>query len=152
MVTVSAPAQWMLWAGDPTAISTPNCHFDTHKLVLVWLTQPPHPEPQVIHRDIKPENILISSHGILKLCDMGFARPLGAPDAQYSDYVATRWYRAPELLVGDRGYGPAVDVWAFGEVCFTLLWVNSNSWLAPCGYTFFQAGWAVSEVDLISVH
>lgn len=130
----------------PTATSTPTSSF------LFGSHSHPTPEPQVIHRDIKPENILISSHGILKLCDMGFARPLGPPDAQYSDYVATRWYRAPELLVGDRGYGPAVDVWAFGEVCFTLLWVNSNSWLAPCGYTFFQAGWAVSEVDLISVH
>ena len=37
---------------------------------------------------------------------------------EYTDYVATRWYRAPELLVGDTQYGPPVDVWAIGEcVC-----------------------------------
>ena len=70
---------------------------------------------------------------------MGFARPLGPPDAQYSDYVATRWYRAPELLVGDRGYGPAVDVWAFGEVCFTLPWVEPIGWLAE--WVTQTAGW-----------
>lgn len=38
------------------------------------------------------------------------------PNDVYTDYVATRWYRAPELLVGDTGYGPAVDVWAIGCV------------------------------------
>jgi serine/threonine protein kinase len=37
------------------------------------------------------------------------------PGENYTDYVATRWYRAPELLVGDTQYGPPVDVWAIGE-------------------------------------
>eukprot|EP00742_Colponemidia_sp_Colp-10_P002704 GILJ01002891.1.p1 GENE.GILJ01002891.1~~GILJ01002891.1.p1 ORF type:complete len:667 (+),score=99.99 GILJ01002891.1:104-2104(+) len=68
----------------------------------------------IIHRDIKPENLLISKHGALKLCDFGFARTLGGPEAKYTDYVSTRWYRAPELLVGDRKYGKPVDVWAIG--------------------------------------
>ena len=74
---------------------------------------------QVIHRDIKPENMLLSSSGILKLCDFGFARvmPPGSPQlaGQMSDYVATRWYRAPELLVNGAAYGPGVDIWAIGE-------------------------------------
>lgn len=39
-----------------------------------------------------------------------------SPGAEYTDYVATRWYRAPELLVGDTQYGPPVDVWAIGCV------------------------------------
>ena len=39
---------------------------------------------------------------------------LAGPGAKYTEYVATRWYRAPELLVGDTQYGPAVDVWAIG--------------------------------------
>ena len=69
---------------------------------------------KVLHRDIKPENLLISKEGVLKLCDFGFARPQGAPSAKYSDYVATRWYRAPELLVGDQQYGTGVDTWAIG--------------------------------------
>lgn len=37
------------------------------------------------------------------------------PGENYTDYVATRWYRAPELLVGDTQYGTPVDVWAIGE-------------------------------------
>lgn len=60
---------------------------------------------QIIHRDIKPENILNSRNGVIKLCDFGFARTLAAPGEVYTDYVATRWYRAPELLVGDTKYG-----------------------------------------------
>lgn len=79
-----------------------------------------------IHRDIKPENLLISrnadphleglpglSAGILKLCDFGFARPLTADVEGLTDYVSTRWYRAPELLVGIN-YSFPVDVWAIG--------------------------------------
>lgn len=68
----------------------------------------------IIHRDIKPENLLVSRNGVLKLCDFGFARPLAAPGAKYTEYVSTRWYRAPELLVGDVSYGKAVDVWSIG--------------------------------------
>lgn len=60
---------------------------------------------QIIHRDIKPENILVSQSGVVKLCDFGFARTLAASGEAYTDYVATRWYRAPELLVGDTKYG-----------------------------------------------
>ncbi|KAJ7313303.1 hypothetical protein JRQ81_004592 [Phrynocephalus forsythii] len=75
----------------------------------------------IIHRDIKPENILVSCSGIIKLCDFGFARTLAAPGEAYTDYVATRWYRAPELLVGDIKYGKAVDVWAIGCLVTEML-------------------------------
>ncbi|EQC42668.1 CMGC/CDKL protein kinase [Saprolegnia diclina VS20] len=71
-------------------------------------------EHNIIHRDIKPENLLVSKNGVLKLCDFGFARTLAAAGAKYTDYVSTRWYRAPELLVGDVSYGKAVDIWAVG--------------------------------------
>lgn len=43
------------------------------------------------------------------------------PGGEYTDYVATRWYRSPELLVGDTQYGPPVDVWAIGCVFVELL-------------------------------
>jgi len=43
------------------------------------------------------------------------------PGDEYTDYVATRWYRAPELLVGDTQYGPPVDIWAIGCVFAELL-------------------------------
>jgi len=75
----------------------------------------------VIHRDVKPENILISKDSVVKLCDFGFARTLGPAGAEYTDYVATRWYRAPELLVGDVEYGPPVDVWAIGCVVAEMM-------------------------------
>jgi cyclin-dependent kinase-like len=69
----------------------------------------------IIHRDIKPENLLISKHGVVKLCDFGFARQMKKePGFCYTDYVSTRWYRAPELLVGDAAYNESVDVWAIG--------------------------------------
>lgn len=63
---------------------------------------------RVIHRDIKPENLLVCADSRrLKLCDFGFARRLEEPVAagsaggvRYTEYVATRWYRAPELLLG----------------------------------------------------
>lgn len=75
----------------------------------------------IIHRDIKPENILVSQSGVVKLCDFGFARTLAAPGEVYTDYVATRWYRAPELLVGDVKYGKAVDIWAIGCLVIEML-------------------------------
>ena len=70
----------------------------------------------LLHRDVKPENILVSDQGMVKLCDFGFARPTACSrrGEPLSDYVATRWYRSPELLVGDPYYGPATDVWAIG--------------------------------------
>ncbi|KAM7021728.1 cyclin-dependent kinase-like 2 [Passerculus sandwichensis] len=75
----------------------------------------------IIHRDIKPENILVSQSGVVKLCDFGFARPLATSGEAYTDYVATRWYRAPELLVGDSKYGRPVDVWAVGALITEML-------------------------------
>lgn len=75
----------------------------------------------VIHRDIKPENLLINlREQQLKLCDFGFARTVSA-NANLSDYVATRWYRAPELLLGSTNYDRSVDIFAMGcimgELC-----------------------------------
>ncbi|KAJ8921704.1 hypothetical protein NQ315_010614 [Exocentrus adspersus] len=67
----------------------------------------------IIHRDIKPENVLISTMGVVKLCDFGFARTFNGNDL-CTEYVATRWYRAPELLLGERNYGSGVDIWAIG--------------------------------------
>jgi cyclin-dependent kinase-like len=57
----------------------------------------------------------LSKNNVLKVCDFGFARGLKKNEsAVYTDYVSTRWYRAPELLVGDANYGKPVDIWAIG--------------------------------------
>jgi cyclin-dependent kinase-like len=73
-----------------------------------------------LHRDIKPENLLLDADGTLKICDMGFAK--GLLDGPLTDYVATRWYRPPELLLGVP-YTTAIDIWAVGcimaELCDT---------------------------------
>ncbi|CAH1110096.1 unnamed protein product [Psylliodes chrysocephalus] len=68
----------------------------------------------IIHRDVKPENVLVSSLGVVKLCDFGFARLISSTGEACTEYVATRWYRAPELLVGEPNYGPPIDVWSIG--------------------------------------
>ncbi|XP_064132418.1 cyclin-dependent kinase-like 3 isoform X1 [Loxodonta africana] len=81
----------------------------------------------IIHRDIKPENILVSQSGITKLCDFGFARTLAAPGDIYTDYVATRWYRAPELVLKDTTYGKPVDIWALG--CMIIEMATGNPYL-----------------------
>jgi cyclin-dependent kinase-like len=77
----------------------------------------------VIHRDIKPENLLVSNDHKLKICDFGFARILSSSrgGAPLTDYVATRWYRAPELLLGSTKYGRPVDIWAIGCIMGELV-------------------------------
>jgi len=65
--------------------------------------------------------LLISSQGLLKLCDFGFARLIPKNAAKMTDYVSTRWYRAPELLVGDTNYNKSVDIWAIGCILYELL-------------------------------
>ncbi len=71
----------------------------------------------VIHRDVKTANILVTREGVLKLADFGLARSLRSTgDKAYTSPVVTLWYRPPELLLGAKDYGPAVDVWGAGCV------------------------------------
>ncbi|CAD8164080.1 unnamed protein product [Paramecium pentaurelia] len=73
----------------------------------------------IAHRDIKPENLLIDNELNLKLCDFGFARTIQSQE-QLTDYVATRWYRSPELLISNN-YGKQVDIWAIGCIMGELI-------------------------------
>lgn len=72
-------------------------------------------------QDLKPGNLLVNASGILKLSDFGLATVYVGAKKSYSHQVATRWYRAPELLFGSRNYDAAVDMWAVGAIFAELL-------------------------------
>lgn len=73
----------------------------------------------IIHRDVKMQNILLNSKGVLKLADFGMARAYSTRPLTAG--VVTIWYRSPELLLGTKNYGPAVDVWSAAVVLAELL-------------------------------
>jgi renal tumor antigen len=77
----------------------------------------------IFHRDIKPENILIESVNEigkgLKLADFGSCRGIYSKQP-YTEYISTRWYRAPECLLTDGYYGPEMDLWGAGCVMFEI--------------------------------
>ncbi|KAI4345549.1 hypothetical protein L6164_012661 [Bauhinia variegata] len=79
----------------------------------------------VFHRDLKPKNILANADCKLKICDFGLARVAfsDSPTAIFwTDYVATRWYRAPELCGSFFSkYTPAIDIWSIGCIFAELL-------------------------------
>ena len=75
----------------------------------------------IFHRDIKPENILINkSSKTLKLADLGSCRGIYSKPP-FTEYISTRWYRAPECLLTSGGYGPEMDVWGAGCVHFEIM-------------------------------
>ena len=75
---------------------------------------------QLLHRDLKPSNLLLNEECVLKVADFGLARTVkdaekaSAENSVLTDYVATRWYRAPEIILGSTSYTKAVDMWALG--------------------------------------
>ena len=78
----------------------------------------------IIHRDLKPSNIFINSDCHIKLGDFGLARTLGHnPHIQnmVTEYVATRWYRAPEMILAAQKYGKPIDMWSVGCILYELL-------------------------------
>eukprot|EP00754_Rhynchopus_humris_P025249 Rhum_TRINITY_DN14938_c4_g2::Rhum_TRINITY_DN14938_c4_g2_i1::g.130119::m.130119/K04371/MAPK1_3; mitogen-activated protein kinase 1/3 len=77
----------------------------------------------IFHRDLKPENILLDDQGSAFIADFGLAceLPSDSPDRPLTVYVATRWYRAPELLLGEQVYSAAVDIWSMGCVFAEIL-------------------------------
>lgn len=85
------------------------------------------------HRDLKPENLLCNGPELVKIADFGLAREIRSRPP-YTDYVSTRWYRAPEVLLHSTRYSSAIDLWAVGCIAAEL-------------YTFRPLFPGSSEVD-----
>ncbi|XP_037709627.1 probable serine/threonine-protein kinase DDB_G0268078 [Drosophila subpulchrella] len=85
------------------------------------------------HRDLKPENLLCSGPELIKIADFGLAREIRSRPP-FTDYVSTRWYRAPEVLLHSTNYGSTIDLWAMGCIMAEL-------------YTFRPLFPGSSEVD-----
>jgi mitogen-activated protein kinase 15 len=82
---------------------------------------------EVLHRDLKPSNLLLNSECLCKVADFGLARSIAMLESEkvdnpvLTDYVATRWYRAPEILLGSQKYTKGVDMWSVGCILGELL-------------------------------
>uniref|UniRef100_A0A6B2L7Z0 Mitogen-activated protein kinase n=1 Tax=Arcella intermedia TaxID=1963864 RepID=A0A6B2L7Z0_9EUKA len=118
----------------------------------------------VLHRDLKPSNILVNGDCSLKICDFGMARvvPTHQDTAdqtsltpQMTEYVATRWYRAPEVILSWKYYTIAIDMWSVGCI-FAELFLRKP--LFPGKNYMHQITQIIeiigspSETDLLTVH
>jgi len=75
----------------------------------------------VIHRDLKPSNLLLNGNCDLKICDFGLARGVKEEvDYELTEYVVTRWYRAPEVMCSCQEYDHKIDVWSVGCIMAEL--------------------------------
>ena len=75
---------------------------------------------RILHRDLKPQNLLIDKDGIIKVADFGLARSFGIPIKTLTHEILTLWYRAPEILLGQKEYSTPVDMWSIGLIFYEM--------------------------------
>ena len=150
------------YMSGPSAAIGANILQDIHKQYILWQTLKAlkymH-SASLLHRDMKPSNLLLNSDCLMKVADFGLARsmtptdgPTGAPaQAAFrvqadpseatvlTDYVATRWYRAPEILLGSTDYSYGVDMWAVGCILGEML----------TGKPIFPGASTINQLELI---
>ncbi|XP_078177795.1 mitogen-activated protein kinase 4 [Carex rostrata] len=104
---------------SPQPLSDDHCQYFLFQLLrgLKYLHS-----ANILHRDLKPGNLLVNANCDLKICDFGLARTNSTKTGQFmTEYVVTRWYRAPELLLCCDEYGTSIDVWSVGCIFAELL-------------------------------
>lgn len=104
---------------SPQALSDDHCQFFLYQVLrgLKYIHS-----ASVMHRDLKPRNLLVNSNCDLKICDFGLGRVIPNDiKVRMSDYIATRWYRAPEVILSREKYTSAIDIWAVGCILAELL-------------------------------
>ena len=82
----------------------------------------------ILHRDIKPSNVLINEDCTIKICDFGLSRNFSEKSCDLTEYVVTRFYRAPEVMLCSHQYTKAIDIWSAGCTFGELL---SKKYLFP---------------------
>eukprot|EP00163_Fabomonas_tropica_P015166 TRINITY_DN2770_c0_g1_i2.p1 TRINITY_DN2770_c0_g1~~TRINITY_DN2770_c0_g1_i2.p1 ORF type:complete len:369 (+),score=75.72 TRINITY_DN2770_c0_g1_i2:386-1492(+) len=107
--------------GSPQPLTDDHCQYFLYQILrgLKYIHS-----ANVLHRDLKPSNLLLNGNCDLKICDFGLAR-VAIPSKNYdgfmTEYVATRWYRAPEIMLSWKEYTRAIDVWSVGCIFAELL-------------------------------
>lgn len=107
---------------SPQPLSDDHCQFFFYQILrgLKYIHS-----ADVVHRDLKPRNLLVNSNCDLKICDYGLAR-VKYPDEVFAtcpmtEYVCTRWYRAPEVLCSWTDFGKPIDIWSVGCIFAEML-------------------------------